>query len=88
MPSIYDVGWLAVILLAVALALWVAFLFVATRLVFRSRQRVICPVHHRAAKVTLVRAPDGSTDDVVRCSLLEEPTVITCSKECLRPASA
>jgi len=88
MPSLYNAGWPAWIMLAGALALWVVFLRLVTRLLFRSRERVICPLEHRPAKVTFVRAPDGAKEDVISCSILEDPTDVTCSKRCLEPARA
>jgi hypothetical protein len=86
MPTIYDVGWPAWIVLAAALVLWAGFFAFATSLLLRSRKRVICPIDHRTAVVTFVRGPDGRIDDVVRCSLLDTPRLISCSKQCLRPA--
>jgi len=85
MPNVFVVGWPAWMALLVALAFWVGFLWLMTRL-FRTRERVICPVEHRAARVTFVRGPDGAKDDVVRCTLLANPRVVTCSKACLATA--
>jgi hypothetical protein len=88
MPTIYDVGWPAWIVVAIALALWVGLLGLAIRLFLRGRETVICPIDHRVAKIVVVRGPDGARADVVRCSLLERPTLVTCAKGCLeaRPA--
>ena len=86
--TIYDVGWPAWSVLAAALALWVAFLAFAVRLLFRNRERVRCPIQHRTAVVTFVRGPDGWREDVVRCSLLDSQNVVTCAKQCLQPGVA
>jgi hypothetical protein len=84
MTSIYGVpGWVA---MAAALAAWVVLLWLATKLLFRTRERLRCPVTGQEATVEFVRAPDGCKDDVVRCSLRENETVVSCEKECLVPA--
>jgi hypothetical protein len=86
MPSIYEVGVPAWIAMAAAVAAWVVFLWLATRLLFRTRERLRCPVTGHEATVEFVRAPDGFKGDVARCSLREDETVVSCEKECLAPA--
>jgi hypothetical protein len=89
MSTIYELELLPMwMVIAAALVIWGGLLWHATRLLFRVRERVICPISRRAAHVIFVRAPDGAKDDVERCSLLEDPTVITCAKQCLEAAAA
>jgi hypothetical protein len=67
-----------------ATALYMAFLWMVTRLLLRTRESVWCPIEGRTASVTFLRGPDGFTTDVVRCSLL--PPGTTCAKQCLHAA--
>jgi hypothetical protein len=82
----YEGGLPSWLMMTAALAAWVVVLWVITRLFLRTRERRECPVKGREATVVFVRAPDGSKDDVVSCSLLEESGSATCEKECLQPA--
>ena len=85
-PSFFYEGDLPTwLMMAAALAAWVVILWVITRLFLRTSERLQCPVKGREATVVFVRAPDGSKDDVVSCSLLEESGSATCEKECLHP---
>jgi hypothetical protein len=70
-------GW---VVLSAALLVWVALLWIVTRLVLRGHERVCCPLSGQIARVTFVRGPDGSREDVVRCSL--QPGGITCARIC------
>jgi hypothetical protein len=86
-PSFFSGGdWPNWLVLAMALVAWVVFLRAATRRLMRSQERVQCPVERRSARIVYVRAPDGSRDEVVSCSLLGEGTPITCDQDCLHPA--
>ena len=64
-----------------ALAVWVGVLWLLTRPLVRTRERLRCPVTRRMARVVFVRSPEGSRDDVARCSLLVGGAV--CHKQCL-----
>jgi hypothetical protein len=72
------------VFLFVAFAVWVGILWMVVRLMLRDRERVRCPVHGRMARVTFVRAPDGSREDVIDCSLAPGGTR-DCGKRCLHP---
>ena len=73
--------WLS---MTAVLAGWVLLLWAVTRLLFRRRARIQCPIKRREASVVFVRGPDGATDDVASCSQLAEDPAATCEQECLR----
>jgi hypothetical protein len=49
------------------------------------RRRVTCPTHGLVAEVEVVRRADGRQQPlrIRSCSLLDEPTRVTCGQECL-----
>lgn len=47
----------------------------------RRRERVLCPVRLRRARVVFRLAPDGRPSDVIRCSIFGRRP-ITCGKVC------
>jgi hypothetical protein len=61
----------------------IAVLWGIMSLLLHTHERIRCPVRGRMARVTLLRAPNGTVHDVVRCSLLGRGPV-TCDKRCLR----
>ena len=67
-----------------AVVLYMAFLWVATRLLLHTRESVWCPIQGRSASVTFLRGPDGFKTHVVRCSILRPGA--TCTKQCLHAA--
>jgi hypothetical protein len=74
---------------AVALVVWIGLIGVVFRMVLlRAHERLRCPVRHRMAYLTLLRGPDGTLEDVVRCSLIGRGEPFTCGKRCLRSAHA
>ena len=65
--------------LPAGLLAWVALLWIVTRLVYRGHERIRCPLTGQIAYVTFVRGPDGSREEVVRCSLRRP---LTCGRPC------
>ena len=84
--SISGFGVPAWLMMVAALAVWVVLLRGVTRLLLRSRGRIECPLSGREASVVIVRGPDGSIEDVERCSLLEAGAPVKCEKECVHLA--
>ena len=85
-PSIYDIGLPPWLVFGAALGVWVVLLWLTTRLLYRTRERLRCPVKGREASVVFMRAPDGFREDVIRCSLLDEEPGSTCARQCLHAA--
>jgi hypothetical protein len=79
-PFMGQMGLPSWIALAAALVIWVVVLRIVTGLLFRGHERVCCPLSGQIARVTFVRGPDGSREEVVRCSL--QSGAITCARAC------
>jgi hypothetical protein len=66
------------VLLVLGLIVW------AVRSAERERVRLRCPLYVGMATIVFRRAPDGSREDVLRCSRLRRGRAITCTKACLQ----